>query len=415
MKGSLGAALFALLFAVPFGGVGVFASWMIWNSVSTHWKSGDWVVVQAKVQSSELVISRGSKGGSTYAAKGTYTYAFGGRQYTSDRLGLDNSGGSDNVGEWHHDMAAYLKEAQEAGRTIPVHVNPEDPQEAVVDRDMRWGMLLFMSIFAIAFGGVGVGALVVFLSMLFGPLIARMKGIDLGAGGRSAGPPDSLPTLLARQQPTTQAGPIRSDGAGGLVFFWLFAIIWNGISVPAAMLAVPKAWNDGEWMLFLVLLFPLVGALVVWGAIAQTVGRLRFGRGTLTLARTPRMGAALEGYAEFPRGLKVGQPFKVKLQSLRSSRSPGKSVSGEAWSFETDATAVAGPKRPRIPIRFDVPPESELPLADPGVEVTDTWHVEVHGPASVVFTFAIPMESKPVAAKPRFAGQELATSSALPF
>lgn len=413
MKGSLVAALFALLFAVPFGGVGAFASWMIWTQASTHWKSESWVVAQATVQSAELAASR-SKKSTSYAARGTYTYTIGGRQYTSERLGLDKSGGADNVGDWQEDMAAFLKEAQASGRTIPVYVNPEDPAEAVVDREIRWGMVGFMAIFAIAFGGVGVGAFVVFCMVLFAPLVARWKGIDPVEAGKAAASPQPAMALLAKAVPK-HSGPIRADGVGGLVGLWFFAIVWNGISIPAALLALPQAWA-GEWMLFLVLLFPLVGSLVLWAAIAQTFGRIRFGRGTLTLGKGPELGGVLEGFVEFPRGVKAGQAFDARLQAMRMTRSPGKSVSDEAWSLATTTHAVAGSQRPRIPVRFEVPPAAKFPAPTvPDMSVAYDWRLEVGGPGGARFTFTIPMAHAPVVAKPRFAGQELATSSALPF
>lgn len=396
MKSRLGATFFALLFAVPFGGVGVFASWMIGSMVRDHLASGDWVLVQANVEEAELVASRGSKGGTSYAAKGTYRYSIGGRDYTSTRLGLDRLGGSDNVGDWQEEMAAFLKDAKEAGRTIPVFVNPEQPGDAMVDRDLRWGWIAFMALFAIAFGGVGLGALyMIGLTWLTREPFDKVRP-STGSRARAASTGSKAAT-----------DPIRSD-SGHLGLLWFFTVIWNGVSIPAALLAVPQMWHTGEWMLLLVLLFPLVGALLLWGALAQTLGRLKRGRGTLTLLQAPRMGDTLQGGIEFPRGTQVGETFMLKVLCSRTVRTPGRSVTGESWSFETETVAAAGPRAPRIPVRFDIPADvDDVPL-EANAEVEDQWRIEAK-PASgpVTFGFDIPMEAAPASArKPRFLTDE---------
>jgi Protein of unknown function (DUF3592) len=159
MAGKLGATFFALLFALPFGGVGAFAAYGIVTSLNESRRASDWVLVQAKVDDAELRASHGKKGGTTYSAEGSYRYTLGGREYVSTRLGIDPFGSSDNVGDWNVSMAALLEEAKSSGRTIPVYVNPENPSESVVDRDVRWGMILLIGAFAVVFGGVGLLAL----------------------------------------------------------------------------------------------------------------------------------------------------------------------------------------------------------------------------------------------------------------
>ena len=38
----------------------------------------------------------------------------------------------------------------------PVWVNPDAPGESIIDRDIRWGLVGFKSIFLFVFGGVGL-------------------------------------------------------------------------------------------------------------------------------------------------------------------------------------------------------------------------------------------------------------------
>ncbi len=188
MKAKLQTVLLALVFAIPFGGVGAGATYGIYYALSESHRARDWVVVQAKVEEADLRASRGSKGGTTYSAEGAYRYAFGGRDYTSRQLGFSFVGGSDNVGNWQENMADFLRDAKASGQTIPVFVNPEDPKEAVVDRDVRWGMIAFMGIFAVMFGGVGVGAFIAI-------------GVTLFGKSRPARPPRKAPEPAPKPKP----------------------------------------------------------------------------------------------------------------------------------------------------------------------------------------------------------------------
>ena len=52
MKGKLAATLFALVFAIPFGGVGVGAAWVIGSMFVNANRADDWVLVQATVAKS---------------------------------------------------------------------------------------------------------------------------------------------------------------------------------------------------------------------------------------------------------------------------------------------------------------------------------------------------------------------------
>ena len=229
-----GAALFCLLFAIPFGGVGVGASWVLGRMIYDGHRAEDWVRVKAIVDS----FGNGSV---------VYHYTYGGKNYGGDRLGANPIGGTDNVDSWHEDMAAMLSEAQRDGKPITVWVNPDNPAESMVDRTIRWKLGVFIIPFALGFGGAGVGALVVFFRTLFRPA-EDVKRDPIGT-------------------PAT--------ASGGVFMIWAFAFFWNAISVPIAVLVVPEGIQSGEWAVLLVLIFPLIGLLLIWGAVASTIGAIR--------------------------------------------------------------------------------------------------------------------------------------------
>jgi hypothetical protein len=67
----------------------------------------------------------------------------------------------------------------------------------------------------------------------------------------------------------------RVRSGSGLGMIWVFTFFWNVISIPIAVLTVPDAIQNGEWVVLLVLLFPLIGLLMLWGAIGQTIHVIR--------------------------------------------------------------------------------------------------------------------------------------------
>lgn len=248
MGNRLGGVLVCLLFAIPFGGVGVFASWAIGKMLSDGWSAREWVRVRAQVDSADLHASANRRS-ETYRAEGRYRYTFEGREYASERLGISPLGGSDNVGDWQEEIAARLDEARASGKPITVWVNPANPSEAAVDREIRWPMVVFLSPFAIAFGGIGVAALV--------------AAFFVGRGGKDG--PER--TAAGRRAARAARGRPNQMTLGGL---WGFTLVWNAIAFPIAILAVPEIIEDGEWVGLLVLLFPLIGLLMLWGAVVST-------------------------------------------------------------------------------------------------------------------------------------------------
>ena len=290
MKDKLGAAAACLLFAVCFGAVGVFASWAIGVTVYDGYRAKEWVRVKADVRNwSNNDVD--------------YTYTIGGREYRGSRLGAMPFGGSSDVDSWDGDIHDYLSSAVTEKKPITVFVNPDNPAESMVDRTIRWKLLVFFLPFSLAFGGVGVGA----MWMLFRTFVP------------------------ARPSPKKQSS--------GLLGLWVFTFFWNAISFPIAMLFVPQIIESGEWVGLFVLLFPLIGTLMLWGAVAQTYRYVRYGTtlspalpqgGGRTAAALPQGGGRkarpkmVETMAEFvredePRTVSLGPDMRSVEEMLNGA------------------------------------------------------------------------------------------------
>ena len=294
MKGKLATALFCLVFAIPFGGVGVGASWVMVRMIQDGYRAQEWVRVQATVDS----WSRGSV---------AYHYKFGDATYAGDRLGVNPIGGKDNIDSWYSDISSMISDAKSGRKPLMVWVNPDNPAESMVDRTIRWKLVAFALPFALGFGGVGVGALWVLVRTLF----AR-SGTDA----------------------------VASAAPSGVLGLWVFTFFWNVIAFPIAIVVVPDAVAKGEYAVLFVLLFPLIGVLMLWGAISATIRAIKnaFGR-RFTSAPAQQPVAA-------PRPVNDGVFARGMLDDPRSSTTMA--GGGDAGVIDTMDDGVPPPPDPTV-------------------------------------------------------------------
>lgn len=146
------------LFALPFMIVGlIFLFAAIGPMLYDGWRMRSWQPVHAQLVEAEL-LTRNGKGGRAYGVRALYSYEIDGVQHTGRRAAI--VAGTDNVTDFNLELGRRLERILQSGGRLTAYVNPERPQEAVLDRSVRWAVLGFWSLFAVGFGGAGVGLLV---------------------------------------------------------------------------------------------------------------------------------------------------------------------------------------------------------------------------------------------------------------
>lgn len=148
---------FLVLFMIPFLGVGV---WMGYETVTTINKveaAQSWTETPAEITSCVLKSHRGSKGGRTYCVTGTFAYTVDGKPYRSNKVSFYT--GSDNVGTFHQRIFHQMESARLSKKTLPCWVNPENPDEVVIIRELRPEMMGFQLLFVFFFGGAAIAIL----------------------------------------------------------------------------------------------------------------------------------------------------------------------------------------------------------------------------------------------------------------
>ena len=141
-----------MLFAVPFIAVGAgMGGCAGWTAVKVR-DSQHWTEVPAIIKSAKL------KRGDTLRALATYEYDVNGRKYSGNRVSFHR--GSDNVSSFQRTAFNELDKHRKSGRPFRAFVNPQDPAESVLYRNVRWEMMLLYCGVAVLFGGTGVGLFV---------------------------------------------------------------------------------------------------------------------------------------------------------------------------------------------------------------------------------------------------------------
>ncbi len=251
-------------FGLPFFAIGIYFLASTAHALYDVIRMAAWPQAQGTLTSANLRSSTSNT--TTYHVTAQYRYRVDGVEYASNRVAIH--GGGDNVGEFQQRLGSQLELMYLNRQPVPVYYNPGDPADAILNRDIRWEMLGFKSVFIFAFGGAGLGIMI------------------LGFRGKRTivSPETTAKPWLAR--PEWADNQIRSSARSGMYAIWFFAVIWNALSLPAAF-AVPDVWRKEGALALIILLFPLVGAGLLYWALKLTREWRRFGNTPLVMNPFP--------------------------------------------------------------------------------------------------------------------------------
>ncbi len=130
-----------MLTGVSFAIGGTIAMFMAFCMLTCHIKARSWVEVPAKIIEVRFSAHSG-KNIVMYSVESKYLYNYKEREYVGAKVSCDC--GSDNIGSFHADAFNQLKSHKESGTLFRCFVNPSDPSEGVIYRDLRYGKLAFL-------------------------------------------------------------------------------------------------------------------------------------------------------------------------------------------------------------------------------------------------------------------------------
>lgn len=329
------------LFTLPFSGVGVWMLFAISGQMMESWQMQSWVPVQAYLKDAGYETYPGDDT-STYEAFATYTYQYRGQDYANDRVAI--AGGADNIGDYQTDLGRRLSMLWSRGEQIRVYVNPENPNDSIIDRELRWGLMGFKAIFLFVFGGIGLG------------LIIRVL--------RARKPADTTDSIYQAQpwllNDNWKTSVIRSSSKSSMYFTWGIAAFWNLISAPLPFVTYREIVEKDNYAALFALLFPLIGiGMIVWAA-RRTLEWRRFGAAPVVLDPFPgAIGGNVGGVIDINLPYVPGTEFRLTLTSIYSyiSGSGDNRRRNETakWQNSLVAQAESGANGTRLAFRFDVP------------------------------------------------------------
>jgi len=350
---------FLVFFGIPFALVGIFLGVKSVRNFSDSYEMKNWQQVPAEIINVELITST-SDDTTTHSINVVYQYQVSGNKYKGTRVNISGGGES---GSYYPTLYKKVKSHKSSGETYRCFVNPNNPSESILNKNLRVVDFIIFPAISILFGGVGIGL------FIFGIISVKQTKLYINLQEQN---PDK-PWL---HKPEWTAGKIKSSNKKSTYFALFFALFWNLISWPIAISFIPEILKEKNYVFLFVFLFPLVGlGLIIWTVVLFTRWK-KYGESVFTMNSNPGVvGGALKEIIVTKVNVKPEDGFKVELNCVnRYSSGTGKNRSTAErvlWQdeylikhevFEDDITQSAIPVLFKIP--FDLRETNEENLRD---------------------------------------------------
>lgn len=381
-------SLFGLILGTAFAGGGlmiametVVPTYQAWRTMQ-HWHSASGTLLEVT--------------GSRNATAAKYRYRIADIDYQNDRVYVAQF--KDNIGSYHQELTRQLQRLKRKDQAVPIWYNPDDPAQAVIDRDMRWGLFALMSGFCSIFILLG---LAICYAGLHPAKIGRRRHnkpslLELkrqwrrsqAAGRSNVNFPDFVRQETEYHQRSSgkarvdwrhasNAAPwldkkewrqnrMRSNAKSSLYFIWGFAIVFSAISLPLLVVLIDELKQD-HLAAALGLLFPVASLFLLCKAWKMTREWHRFGIIELQMDPFPgSIGGHVGGSLLLSQVSDAHSPYNVLLECVHTyvsgtgdNRSRREKVK---WAEQGIAKAEMTGRGVRLEFRFTVP--DGLPEAD---------------------------------------------------
>ena len=294
-----------------------------------------WPAISCRVISSRVLSHSGSKNSTTYSVDILYSYTVDGRDYRSSRY--DFMGGSSSGYESKAEIVAHYP----AGATEQCFVNPRDPAEAVLERGFT--PMTLVGLFPSVFFFIGLAGVVWVL-----------------VGGRGTKPaPRGAEDAPWMCREDWARGRIVSSAKPTAIGVWIFAAIWNALSLPVLVVLVDEWARSHNQALLWGLLFPGIGVLLLVWAVRVTARWLKFGDSVFEMSAVPGVvGGALQGTIRLSQPVRIADGFKLTLSCVnRVTTGAGKNRSTVEHVLWTEDQHVEAGLGDRVAVAFYIPPD----------------------------------------------------------
>lgn len=372
------------LFLLPFAAVGTFMFYLILSDLFGFIKMQSWEEVPARIVTANLESHSDSDGGTTYKTTAQYEYVYQDKRYTSTRV--SRYSGADNIGSFQRDIYNEISPYQYSEKMFHCYVNPSAPQESILYRKARMGMVMFYSLFALCFGGAGYG-------IFGGMLVSKFYSL------RSSSLTKLYPAQPWMHRSDWSRGEARNP-AGLIMIISIWSAIFIILLCIPILVYMPGEIRDGNYLSLLALLFVVGGAFVVKWAAKSVLAWKRYGSAVLQLQTNPvKPGERLRGFlktgAKLPDSAMINLELKCEKTVKTKSGSETNFNTDTFWSSNSQTIGITGVDG-KTSLQIDIPIPEDLPSTsnaeDTGIKWKLTAKSETPG-VDLNATFEVPVFS----------------------
>lgn len=325
-----------------------------------------------------------------------YRYSIASVGYQNDRVYVALY--KDNLGRYHQELAEYLQELKANQQPVAIWYDPYDPEQSVIDREIRWSSFILMTIFSSLFILIG--------------LVVAIRSMSASTRQKNDNNKRSLLTLrkqwrqkqinenysdsfidFCQQQSEKFLNKndfrtrrykkeadhpwlnrkewrdhcFRSNSKQKIYALWVFSIVWIGMCLPL-LIALEDEVYQGNYAALLGLLFPIAGLFLIKKAWTLTKEWQHYGEIKLEMDPFPgSIGGHVGGSLLVNNITDYNAKYKIELQCVHHSTSGGGKQNSHSkkikWAEAGFAKTEARGNAVQLKFRFEVPenlPESDV-------------------------------------------------------
>lgn len=352
-------------FGLPFLMIGVWNGTRFASTITAYREARRWVEVPAKIIRAEM-MDKDTGEGIVYWVRAEYEYDYKGQKYTGSRVSIH--GGSDNIGDFWQKAYRELRECLRTGRPFRCYVNPLQPAEAVLYRDLRWEMVVYQSFLSLIFAGGGF-ALLIFAIFAFFAMRREERLV--------AAHPEE-PWLWRTDW---AKGEIKSPEKTSVASSIFFTAVVYLFMIPFVLLLFDDAVNKHNWQAILVMSFVAVFFTIIAWPITMILRWRKYGQSVFKMASLPGViGGELAGAIHTAVKVHPKNGFRLTLACFQTAGKHDSDVEKTIWQNEqiVEQESFQNEERSVIQVLFAIPEKCQSSNSD----LKTSWRLKVKAEVS---------------------------------
>lgn len=369
-----------MLFGLPFLIGGLFISGLYFKTLWSWWSAQSWVEVPCWIDRAGLKSSSDGDG-TTYKAEAEYHYQYEGKKYQSSTV--THTMGADNISSFQNDAAAELEKHVRDRQPFRCYVNPRHPEQAMIYRNLRFGLIMLIIVFPLTFPAAGAG--IIYAAWWNGRNLKREANLRI-----------EYPDAPWRWKTGWVGETLKEWNASNVAFIYA---AWSGLHILPLIMACVFSGLFFTKSGLLIWLLVILWGIPAWFALRYLRQRLVAGEISFKPEVWPiSQAAGLRGQLMFSRPLSLRHPMEITIscakETVRKTSDGDTKLSETLWSSTESidgSRAICDLSGTRVPLQMGLPPDA--PDATVGdSEVNHVWKLKVHSKeAGIRASFDLPV------------------------